>query len=430
MSKQQATEATDKADMIWNECPNDSASAKPCPDSLQEYVYEPLDPTIDSIRVIEMHPGAPGTPIRCTMRNVRISNTAYTCLSYTWLPSHPQHQIEVNNRSLSIGENLYQFLSAYRDIQDFELNLQPEIERRIHQMDTNEKNHQVQQMGEIYKSAKRVLVWLGVLGRVLKAHFDEFFISPKHSHLASDAEHYPLLYEFLKRNHTLEESTSRVSRHQALLFKNPYWNRMWIAQEILLPSVSKVFIFDGAKNHEMGDLHLYFLRTDGIRSLQGIGRRVEDGDFTQYLGSAYLKWRTPNYTLSRQTGTKPSLLTLLQFFSSCGCQDSRDHIFALLALVNAEFSVDVDYNLEPVQIFRTLLGQSLSGGSMEDVLFYGAHLIMALGIRKPAESNNKALGVQSGDSLSEIPSKVTMVRPQFDSISLLSWTKTCLVLNH
>jgi hypothetical protein len=204
MSKQQATEAADKADMIWNECPNNSASAKPCPDSLQEYVYEPLDPTIDSIRVIEMHPGAPGTPIRCTMRNVRISNTAYTCLSYTWLPSYPQHQIEVNNRSLSIGENLYQFLSAYRDTQDSELNLQPERERRtlwidaisIHQMDTNEKNHQVQQMGDIYKSATRVLVWLGVLGRDLKAHFDDFSISTKLDHSASTKKTTPHYVSF------------------------------------------------------------------------------------------------------------------------------------------------------------------------------------------------------------------------------------------
>jgi hypothetical protein len=292
MSKQQATEATDKADMIRNECPNNSASAKPCPDSLQEYVYEPLDPTIDSIRVIEMHPGAPGTPIRCTMRNVRISNTAYTCLSYTWLPCYPQHQIEVNNRSLSIGENLYQFLSAYRDIQDSELNLQPKRERRtlwidaisIHEMDTNEKNHQVQQMGDIYKSATRVLVWLGVLGRDLKAHFDDFSISTKLDHSASNEENYPALREFLKENHTLEEPISRVSHHQALLFANPYWNRMWIAQEILLPSVSKVFIFDGRKHHEMADLHLYFLLTGGIRAQCNIGDPEKDEGFTQTLG--------------------------------------------------------------------------------------------------------------------------------------------------
>jgi hypothetical protein len=66
---------------------------------------------------------------------------------------------------------------------------------------------------------------------------------------------------------------------------------------------------------------------------------------------------------------------------------------------------------------------------MEDVLFYGAHLIMALGIRKPFHNHDEALNVQPCSPQTESPSKVTIVRPHFDPISLPSWTTTRLVLN-
>jgi hypothetical protein len=48
------------------------------------------------------------------MRHARLYDAQYTCLSYTWQTSYPQHVIEVSGRSLSVGENLYQFLHAYR----------------------------------------------------------------------------------------------------------------------------------------------------------------------------------------------------------------------------------------------------------------------------------------------------------------------------
>jgi hypothetical protein len=51
------------------------------------------------------------------MRHATISEASYECLSYTWLPKFPEHEIEVNGHELTVGDNLYQFLAAHRTCQ-------------------------------------------------------------------------------------------------------------------------------------------------------------------------------------------------------------------------------------------------------------------------------------------------------------------------
>lgn len=155
----------------------------PSQPSLEPSVYEPLDHNTDSTRVIQLYPDPDDDAvIRCTMRNARLTSTRYTCLSYTWQPSHPQHTIDVNGRGLSVGENLYRFLRAYRKHQ----RLTPVNSTHtgthelwidavcIQQSHAAEKNHQVGQMGEVCKNADRVLVWLGRFDQETQDFLAEF----------------------------------------------------------------------------------------------------------------------------------------------------------------------------------------------------------------------------------------------------------------
>ncbi|KAF2823639.1 hypothetical protein CC86DRAFT_257156, partial [Ophiobolus disseminans] len=152
----------------------------------------------------------------------------YTCLSYTWQPAFPQHTIVMNGRSLSVDENLYQFLRAYRNHQSRELP-HPHIVQihalwidalRINQIDGEEKGHQIRHMEEIHQNATRVLVWLGVLDCAAKRLLAEIHV------VASDPVK-PDDEEIIRFNCTSEEEI-------LLLCHNPYWTRVWIAQEILL----------------------------------------------------------------------------------------------------------------------------------------------------------------------------------------------------
>jgi len=238
-----------------------------------DFVYEPLDHSSDSIRIIELHPDSPDAIVRCTMRHVSLSEAKYTCLSYTWQPSHPQHVIEVNGRSLSVGENLYQFLRAYRNHQTRELPHPHLVQSHtlwidaicIRQAGTNEKNHQVRQMGQIYKNAARVLVWLGSLDHPLKrflAHMHALANFSDDSTKEDAADWSPWWTILKKINGRIERHLHACDSAQILdlrdqsaaLCSNQYWKRVWIAQEIILPSIFRVFVFDGHNCHEMAIL--------------------------------------------------------------------------------------------------------------------------------------------------------------------------------
>lgn len=126
------------------------------------FSYEPLDLTEDTIRLLSILPFASGeAPVTCTIQNTTVATQSYTCLSYTWLPSHPQHDVILNGIPVQIGDNLFQFLKAARRAGRLE-NLWIDA-LCINQGDHIEKSHQVHRMGEIYRGAEETLVWLGRL---------------------------------------------------------------------------------------------------------------------------------------------------------------------------------------------------------------------------------------------------------------------------
>jgi hypothetical protein len=105
------------------------------------------------------------------MRTTTISEENYSCLSYTWQPVKPRHNIEINGKRVDVGENLYQFLYAARST-----NITNPLwidALCINQSHEREKNHQVSQMGDIYKMSDKVFVWLGVLDSTMVKFLDE-----------------------------------------------------------------------------------------------------------------------------------------------------------------------------------------------------------------------------------------------------------------
>jgi hypothetical protein len=128
--------------------------------SLLPFEYPPLNLGTNNFRIIKILPGPEETPIQCTMRNTSMEDEDYVCLSYTWEPKQPFHDIELNGMIIAIGDNLWQFLRKARSAH---------IEEPlwidalcINQSYHKEKNHQVALMGKIYKAAKRVMIWLGL----------------------------------------------------------------------------------------------------------------------------------------------------------------------------------------------------------------------------------------------------------------------------
>ena len=164
---------------------------------LELYHYSPL-PTASSIRVLEVLQDPIARQgqnlLSCTFSYVDMHDekTTYEALSYTWgcprlvyralndgveynHAAAQRHPILCNGKVMLVAQNLFDALTQFSQ----RASLAPIIEKQvaqplsrtiwidalcINQQDMDERNAQVELMGEIYKNATTVLVWVGPRG--------------------------------------------------------------------------------------------------------------------------------------------------------------------------------------------------------------------------------------------------------------------------
>ncbi|KAF2026665.1 hypothetical protein EK21DRAFT_92214 [Setomelanomma holmii] len=235
-------------------------------------------------------------------------------------------------------------------------------------------------MGEIYRNACIVLVWLGNLDDDLRDFFKELRNVVEASSMNKQEPEDPpsplsdgknmVFHEGMRQYMEKLGPTGklRLQRHTAVLYAAPYWTRVWIAQGILVPRAFGACIFDGDRFWEMPPLQPL---------LTEITNDSQADDRFKSLCREYLWWRNPVF-MQRRANQDSSLSSLLSQFDSSGCQDPRDRIFALLSLAEPRPLIKVDYKKDRACLFREILGQSLQGKAIDDVLALGAKLIDAL----------------------------------------------------
>ena len=126
-------------------------------------VYQPLER--NRIRIVTIQPGELGDDITISLSSVKFSERKpplYEALSYVWGSSSDRKRINVAgipNGSLDVTHNLYAALKYLRHADKPRTMWIDAI--CIHQNDDLEKGPQVALMGDIYRLADRVVVWLG-----------------------------------------------------------------------------------------------------------------------------------------------------------------------------------------------------------------------------------------------------------------------------
>lgn len=130
------------------------------PPSGECYEYQPLAAE-GWTRILELHPGSGA--LACTISSKSITNAvlSFEALSYVWGNDAQTNtfRIDCNGRTLSIGANLKSALMRLRHDKQPRLLWVDAV--CINQNDDEEKSQQVKHMGEIYASAKVVLIWMG-----------------------------------------------------------------------------------------------------------------------------------------------------------------------------------------------------------------------------------------------------------------------------
>jgi len=130
------------------------------------YHHIPL-PSPRSIRIIHLTPSAEfASPLHCRLVAVSLDeypkyNADYTALSYSWDSQTPSSRIGCDNGTLLITPNCESALRRLRDPEKMQILWIDSICINQSPNAIDERNQQVALMGEIYQSAKRVVVWVG-----------------------------------------------------------------------------------------------------------------------------------------------------------------------------------------------------------------------------------------------------------------------------
>lgn len=232
--------------------------------------------------------------INCSLQHFEFCQEGlpdYKAISYTWGSETPLYTVLVNGKPFSVRQNLWRFLQQYSlGLLDLESSLIWVDQICIDQESLSEKGHQLGLMSSIYSQASQVISWLGTSA--------------------------------------YREGTSLHATRT--FFADPYWTRLWVAQEIMLAR-EWIVLHDGAA-------------IPGDEIIDTIS------NYTPLQHVAPARWVLHRTALAFGV-TPPSLAVAIACFAHLQCHDPRDKVFALLALTRDRAALDLDYNLSPTTIF-------------------------------------------------------------------------------
>lgn len=289
-----------------------------------------------STRVLTLHAGGFEDPICCSLDviNYTSRHSQYEALSYLWGCDSPSCDIWISGQRVLVRENLSWALRYLRDEKSPRVLWVDAI--CIDQDNIAEKSMQVQNMTEIYRSASSVLIWLG--------QGDDL------GHAFSLVEYLTWKKERALRTGSYHDLWDQSTRPLASLLDHPYFNRVWIYQEIVCSNNATVY--SGTFN--LGSPEMYSIPWDTIAK------------FYHLVGERELKsevWRAATSSISRlgslikgqRLFSKPGLdlLSLLEVQRDSQTTLPVDKVYSVVGLSTEGKSgrMLADYSLTAVEAF-------------------------------------------------------------------------------
>jgi hypothetical protein len=192
-------------------------------------IYSPLDPKKREIRVLTIDGQTSSHDlVACSLSTVSLDDQPdLAALSYCWGAPEPTGDILVNGVTWRVTPNLAAALQHLRRTKDSQTTPIWIDALCINQKDLDERSAQVAMMMAIYAQAKCVHIWLGSdIGPSSEAMetLEEVFATGQTRDLAT------VWYQ-----HSLDHVAQKLN-HMIQIGENPYWQRMWILQEVSFAS--------------------------------------------------------------------------------------------------------------------------------------------------------------------------------------------------
>ncbi|KAJ1324125.1 HET domain-containing protein [Microdochium nivale] len=340
-------------------------------------------------RLVTIAPGKWAEQVRCLLDTYtpRGKRMKYQALSYVWGHSMSKTPILLNCQDVHVTVNLELALRLLRHVEKEVVFWIDAL--CINQSDMAERNDQVGQMREIFEQAENVVAFLGhpwmhfpehrqkVLG-MLSQGVSDLDVPHQRSPVLGELEktrasgaplprHLPmpahLILQFLRllaHSHpksadveAVLHDTKGTFQHYfegvRVLTTSAWWTRAWILQEIIVPEEATI---------------LYGTSRITWSSFCSILKTIASGTVVEQLPPEYNKplrslakltksiegrreeWRSKS--LSEKTG----LYSLLRDLGGRRATDERDHIYALLGLIDAgQTSLEANYFWDVTQVY-------------------------------------------------------------------------------
>lgn len=344
---------------------------KPLEEVLPKYTYQPL-PTATSIRLIEVRPKSSSIlgskTVRLSLITVPLRKAPiFDALSYTW--GNPMSKfsrkndeayeskkefVEIDGRRLEVGLNL---VDALHMLQTVNLKAAKQSQAKyiwidaicINQEDNDEKAAQVSIMGDIYKEATNVIVWIGA-----QDEFTDDAMTTIRRIAKIDPQRYAEVQpsDFFQQQVVLFRlgvwrSLSYTHWLGLTVFLNrPWFSRIWIVQEVILSRNAIVVCGSEVFQWDLLARTLSFLAATTwhtyistatmktfpeVMAKPGAYRKLLEQEESVGIGMSAV-YLTTTRTGILQSGNLALFRYLIQVHRCCHATNPRDKIYALLSL--------------------------------------------------------------------------------------------------
>ena len=207
----------------------------------QPYMHVPLKGSY-SIRVLSLYPASShAAPLCCSLAEIPLDPAPeYSALSYSWDAQSPSCPIDCGESVLGITSNCDFALRQLRDEQEVKKFWVDSI--CIDQTSHEERNQQVALMGDIYKRARQVVVWLGEGNPRTELAMQRLLEIGQVGINSRDRTHMTSTLEAIFGLGVSDASEDPIGP----VFERSWFYRMWTMQEVTLPLVENVVVWCGS----------------------------------------------------------------------------------------------------------------------------------------------------------------------------------------
>lgn len=301
-------------------------------------IFKPL--SHNQLRLVRIERGSHGKAVRCSLSTVDLAAAPpYQALSYVWGSQSRPLAIQLNGEPFDVTRNLHAALSCLR-LADQDRVIWIDA-LAINQCDVAERSQQVKMMTRIYSFAQETLVWL-------------------------EREMGPKVDDIWQQLQQGENTISNSSRFIFLdvVMRQPYWSRVWTAQEVMHSRDVTMVTRRGSLPfkvlpHCLACLHQLVQGPVGDKIIANAERKWVRKISLLYSSAQQMLFIQP------RSLSKKRVVDFDNWINLCyqrQCSDPRDQVFGFWGCFSPEIrqNVVVDYSLSLEEVLRQTIAAFLA----------------------------------------------------------------------